>query len=96
MDFRLALDFFAETLHFVRFYNDAWILTNGFLWLLAAPILAGFVIGGAGFADLFARCARAMMRDDRPLVGLTCARCAPAPRIFFRSSAGSSSCQSSA
>jgi hypothetical protein len=66
-----ALEFLSVHLRFSRTYNDAWIATNGIVWLLAAPVLAGFIFGGAGFAQLFAMRARAMMRDDRPLLGLS-------------------------
>lgn len=67
-----SLEYLSESLHFTRFYNDAWIITNAFVWLLAAPIMMGAIVGGAGFAQLFAVRARALMPDDRPLVGLTC------------------------
>jgi hypothetical protein len=65
------LEYLSVHLQFTRTYNDAWILTNGLVWLLAAPVLAGLIFGGAGFAQLFGIRARAMMRDDRPLLGLT-------------------------
>ncbi len=66
-----ALEYLSIHLQFTRSYNDAWILTNGLVWFLAAPVLAGLIFGGAGFAQLFGIRARAMMRDDRPLLGLT-------------------------
>jgi hypothetical protein len=66
-----ALEYLSVHLQFTRSYNDAWILTNGLVWFLAAPVLAGLIFGGAGFAQLFGIRARAMMRDDRPLLGLT-------------------------
>ncbi len=65
------LQYLSDRLQFTRFYNDAWILANGLVWLLTAPILAGFVFGGAGFARLFGIHARSMMREDRPLLGLS-------------------------
>jgi len=65
------LEYLSVHLQFTRFYNDAWILTNGIVWFLAAPVLAGLIFGGAGFAQLFGIRSRAMMRDDRPLLGLT-------------------------
>ena len=68
---RSASNILSVHLQFTRSYNDAWILTNGLVWLLAAPVLAGLIFGGAGFAQLFGIRARAMMRDDRPLLGLT-------------------------
>jgi hypothetical protein len=66
------LEFLADNLHITRFYNDDWIITNLFVWLLAAPMMAGAIVGGAGFARLFAARAGALMRKDRPLLGLAC------------------------
>jgi hypothetical protein len=60
----------AEVLQFNRFYNDAFILTNCIAWPLAAPAMVGWIIGGAGFAQLFANRARALMPEDRPLLAL--------------------------
>ena len=65
-----SLDYLADRLQFARFYNDAWIITNGLVWILAAPLLVGLIVGGAGFAQLFAARARPLMREDRPLLGL--------------------------
>jgi hypothetical protein len=65
------LQYLSVHLQFTRSYNDAWILTNGLIWPLAAPVLTGLIFGGAGFAQLFGIRARSMMRDDRPLLGLT-------------------------
>lgn len=65
------LAYLSVHLQFTRTYNDAWILVNAAAWIFAAPILAGFIIGGAGFAQSFGIRARAMMRDDRPLLGLS-------------------------
>jgi len=65
------LQYLSVHLQFTRTYNDAWILTNWFVWPLAAPVFAGWIFGGAGFSQLFAIRARALMRDDRPLLGLT-------------------------
>jgi hypothetical protein len=65
------LEYLSSHLQFTRFYNDSWILANVVVWLLAAPALASFIFGGAGFAQSFGGRARSMMRDDRPLLGLT-------------------------
>lgn len=65
------LDYASVHLQFTRIYNDAWILTNLLVWIIAIPVLAGFIFGGAGLAQIFAIRSRAMMRDDRPLLGLT-------------------------
>lgn len=65
------LDYLSSHFQFTRFYNDAWILANGLVWLLAAPVFAAFILGGAGVADLFSTRARSMMRDGRPLLGLS-------------------------
>ena len=45
-------------LQFTRFYNDAFILANCAAWPLAAPAMVGWIIGGRGFAQLFANRAR--------------------------------------
>jgi len=66
-----GLEYLSVHLQFTRSYNDAWVLTNWLQWPLAAPVFAGFIFGGAGFAQIFGIRARAMMRDDRPLLGLT-------------------------
>ena len=66
-----SLEFLSESFYFTRFYNDAWIITNLIVWLPATPLLAAFVVGGAGFAQLFADRARAMTTVDRPLAVLT-------------------------
>jgi hypothetical protein len=65
------LEYLSVHLHFTRFYDDAWRLTKNLVWVLTAPIFAGLIFGGAGFAQLFAVRARALMRDDRPLLALT-------------------------
>ncbi len=66
-----TLQFLYDTLHVTRFYNDAWIFANAILWLLMSPVMAAGILGGAAFAQLFAIRARPLMRDDRPLMGLT-------------------------
>ncbi len=66
-----GLNYLSVHLQFTRTYNDSWILTNLLAWILTIPVLAGFIFGGAGLAQIFAIRSRAMMRDDRPLLGLT-------------------------
>ncbi|HEX3999897.1 MAG TPA: hypothetical protein VHX65_15205 [Pirellulales bacterium] len=65
------LEYLSVHLQFTRTYNDAWILTNAFFWLLMIPFFAAFIFGEAGFSQIFAIRARGMMRDDRPLLCLT-------------------------
>ncbi|HTU24851.1 MAG TPA: hypothetical protein VMF30_05610 [Pirellulales bacterium] len=65
-----ALNDLASRLQYGRFYNDAYKISNGFAWLLAAPAMIGWIVGGAGFAQLFATRARALMHEDRPLLAL--------------------------
>lgn len=77
------LDYLSVHLAFTRSYNDAWIATNGLVWLLGAPVLAGFIFGGAGLARIFGIRARAMMRDDRPLLGLTCGAACTSASYFM-------------
>jgi hypothetical protein len=60
----------AVALQFQRFYNDAYIVTNCLAWPMAAPVMVGWIVGGAGFAQLFATRARALMHEDRPLLAL--------------------------
>ncbi len=61
----------SDSLQFNRFHNDEYIIANCAAWpLLAAPAMVGWIIGGAAFAQLFASRARALMRDDRPLLAL--------------------------
>ncbi|HEX4143286.1 MAG TPA: hypothetical protein VHY91_07030 [Pirellulales bacterium] len=57
-------------LQFNRFYNDAYIVLNCVAWTVAAPAMVGWIIGGAGFAQLFASRARTLMHEDRPLLAL--------------------------
>ena len=64
------LDQASASLQFGRFYNDVYILGNFVAWPLAAPAMAGWVIGGAGFAQMFATRARSLMHEDRPLLAL--------------------------
>jgi hypothetical protein len=65
------MEFLSVHLQFTRGYNDAWILTNALAWIFAIPVLAAFIFGGAGLAQIFGIRARVLMRDDRPLLGLT-------------------------
>jgi hypothetical protein len=60
----------AATLGVTRPYNDAWIATHMLAWLFAAPVLSGFIVGGAAFARIFAARARALMQRDSPLLVL--------------------------
>jgi hypothetical protein len=61
----------ADALQFTRFYNDVFILANCAAWpVVGAPAMVGWIIGGAGFAQMFAARARPLMHNDRPLLAL--------------------------
>ena len=77
------LEYLAARLQFNRWYNDTWMLANGLVWILVAPVLAGFIFGGAGLAQIFAIRARSMMRDDRPLLGLVCGAACTSASYFM-------------
>jgi hypothetical protein len=66
-----GLEVLSEICYFTRFYNDGWIITNLIMWVLATPLLAAFIVGGAGFAQLFAERARTMVATNRPLLALS-------------------------
>ena len=76
-------DYLSAHLQFNRFYNDTWIIINGLVWIIAGPMLVAWIFGGAGIAQLFAIRARPLMRDDRPLVGLTCGAFCTAAAYFL-------------
>lgn len=60
----------ATRLEATRAYGDTWFLINVPTWLIAAPILAGAVVGGAAYSQIFAARARLLMRTDSPLAAL--------------------------
>ena len=78
-----GLEYLSEIFYFTRFYNDAWIITNLILWLPATPLMAAFIVGGAGFAQLFAERSQTALAKERPLLVLSYGACCTSLSYFL-------------